>query len=381
MTESVPNRDPMLGDGSSMIPFEVLRNLPQDVAVTLLTFTGPVELPYEIRARCHEVHVLPTRRRSAALVRSLASSHDVGAQERATRLAFRRAEQLSEECDAVLLHGPHVLFLASHLKGPLVLQTVDPWSKRVGLESVLARGWRAAYRARKSRRILSAERQLPARARLLTVGAQDAAEWSRLLARPVRSIPNGAEPLAHTFQKQSSRIVCFVGSLNYGPNIASADVLINKIAPLVWKEVPTAKFVVAGRQPTKEILSLAGPRVDILANVPSVSEVFQAAQVAAFPDEHGVGIRNSVREALAAGLPVVATAVAAREQEPHPLLTVEGDILLFARNIVHHLTSDSSPFDTKAQERTWEEVAGEYLDELQQAIGAQLEFQAEEPSP
>lgn len=371
----------MLGDGSSMIPFEVLRNLPQDVAVTLLTFSGPVEVPAEIRTRCDAIHVLPIRQRAASLMRSVVSNHDVGAQERATRPAFERARQLSDESDAVLVHGPHVLFLASHLQGPLVLQTVDPWSQRIRVESALATGWRAAYRARKSRRILSAERQLPAGARLLTVGAQDAADWSRLLGRPVRSIPNGADASAPAARKAGSGVVCFVGSLNYGPNIASAETLINRIAPLVWKEVPAAKFVVAGRRPTEEILSLAGPRVDVLANVPSVAEVFQGAQVAAFPDQHGVGIRNSVREALAAGLPVVATPVAAREQEPHPLLTVERDISLFVRHIVRHLTSDSSPTGTNTWERTWADVAEEYLDEVQQSIAAHHSQQAEEPGP
>ncbi|XTR50856.1 hypothetical protein ACOM2C_10150 [Pseudarthrobacter sp. So.54] len=58
ITESVPNRDPVFGDGSSMIPYEILRNLPAEVDVTLLTFAGPVELPDEVRRRCAEVHVL-----------------------------------------------------------------------------------------------------------------------------------------------------------------------------------------------------------------------------------------------------------------------------------------------------------------------------------
>lgn len=368
ITESVPNRDPKLGDGSSMIPFELLRNFPEDVAVTLLTFAGPVDLPEEIRERCEAVHVLPTRQRRAALARSIFSAHDVGTHERATKRAIHMAEQLSGECDSCLVHGPHVLFLAPHLRAPMVLQTVDPWSTRVRMESSLSSGWRAAYRAHKSRRLLGIERQLPVRARLLTVSSRDAADWSQLLGRPVRSISNGADRVGQTVGKHGSRVVCFIGSLNYGPNIASVEVLINEIAPLVWAEVPEAKFVVAGRQPTSQILSLAGPRVDVLANVPSVAEIFQTARVAAFPDEYGIGIRNSVHEALAAGLPVVATPVAAREQEPHPLLTVEKDTSLFVRQIIHHLTTEPMAGGVRARERTWEEAAREYLAELQEAV-------------
>ncbi|WP_024367876.1 glycosyltransferase family 4 protein, partial [Arthrobacter sp. TB 26] len=213
-------------------------------------------------------------------------------------------------------------------------------------------------------------RRLPARARLLTVGSQDAVEWAQRLARPVRSIPNGAEQASRPAARQSGPVVCFVGSLNYGPNIDSAKVLIGTIAPLVWEKVPDARFVLAGRRPEPEVLALAGPRVEVLANVPSVLDVFQSADVAAFPDEHGVGIRNSVREALAAGLPVVATPVAAREQDPHPLLTIEPDSGNFAGHVVNRLTGprpEHTERDAGAV-RTWQTVTQEYLDELRSAI-------------
>ena len=368
VTESVPNRDPVFGDGSSMIPYEILRNLPADVEVTLLTYSGPVGLPDEVRSRCAAVHVLTPRSRKAALVRSFAGLNGAGRHERATAEALSTATRLSAQNDATLIHGPHALFLARHVQGPVVLQTVDPWSIRAGMDTAIAGRLRLAYRARE-RQALRAERRLPARARLLTVGSRDALEWSQRLGRPVRSIPNGAERAARPEARQAGPVVCFVGSLNYGPNIDSAKVLIGRIAPLVWEKVPDARFVLAGRRPEPEVLSLAGPRVDVLANVPSVLDVFQSADVAAFPDEHGVGIRNSVREALAAGLPVVATPVAAREQDPHPLLTIEQDTAIFVEHVVNRLTGPQPEHaERDAAVRTWTAVTQEYLDELRSAI-------------
>lgn len=371
ITESVPNRDPVFGDGSSMIPYEILRNLPAGVDVTLLTFAGQVVLPDEVRNRCTAVHVLTPRSRKAALVRSLAGLNGVGKHERATAEAVSTAARLSARSDATLIHGPHALFLARHVQGPVVVQTVDPWSIRAGMDTLIApRYLRPAYRARE-RQWLRAERRLPARARLLTVGSRDAREWAERLDRPVRSIPNGAERAVRPDARQAVPVVCFVGSLNYGPNIDSAKVLVGKIAPLVWEQVPDARFVLAGRRPEPEVLALAGPRVEVLANVPSVLDVFQSANVAAFPDEHGVGIRNSVREALAAGLPVVATPVAAREQDPHPLLTVAPDTGSFVDHLVHRLTDPRVPRDgvpEGAAVRTWQAVTHEYLAELRRAI-------------
>ncbi|WP_226759026.1 glycosyltransferase [Arthrobacter sp. SO3] len=370
ITECVPNRDPVFGDGSSMIPYEILRNLPADVAVTLLTYSGPVGLPDEVRSRCEAAQVLTPRSRKAALVRSFAGLDGVGKHERATAEAISTAARLSARSDATLIHGPHALFLARHVRGPVVLQTVDPWSIRTGMDTAIApRFLRPAYRLRE-RRTLQAEHRLPARARLLTVGAKDALEWSQRLGRPVRSIPNGAEQARRDAARQAGPVVCFVGSLNYGPNIDSAKVLISTIAPLVWEQVPDARFVIAGRRPGPEVLALAGPRVDVLANVPSVLDVFQSADVAAFPDEHGVGIRNSVREALAAGLAVVATPVAAREQDPHPLLTIEQDTGRFARHVVDRLRGTRpGPAGRDAEAvRTWQTVTQEYLAELRSAI-------------
>jgi hypothetical protein len=115
---------------------------------------------------------------------------------------------------------------------------------------------------------------------------------------------------------------CFVGSLGYGPNVASAHRLVHEVAPGVWRRLPTTRFVLAGRQPAPSIVALAGDRVDVMADVASVVDVFADSDVACFPDREGLGIRNSVTEALAAGLPVVATPQAAREQPAHPLLRV-----------------------------------------------------------
>lgn len=357
-----------------MIPYEILRNLPDDVDVTLLSFEGRVGLPEEIRERCAEVQMLTPRPRAAALIRSLGGLNGAGRQERATREATELTASLSARADATLIHGPHALFLSRYVHGPLVLQTVDPWSVRTQMDTAIAGRLKAAYRAREFL-ALRAERRLPARARLLTVGAKDAARWSASLGRPVRSIPNGADQADQPAARREDPVVCFVGSLNYGPNIDSARVLVRTIAPLVWESVPRATFVLAGRRPDPAVLALAGPRVEVAGNVPSVLDVYRASDVAAFPDEHGVGIRNSVREALAAGVPVVATPVAAREQEAHPLLTVVGDPEAFARRVVEALTNRGSGAgtagpETTASVRSWQTATLEYLAELHAAIGS-----------
>jgi glycosyltransferase involved in cell wall biosynthesis len=166
--------------------------------------------------------------------------------------------------------------------------------------------------------------------------------------------------------------ICFVGSLHYEPNIEAATVLVREIAPQVWAEMPETRFLLAGRQPTAAVLALAGDRVEVRANVPSMLDVFSSADVAVFPDRHGLGIRNSVSEALSAGLPVVATAAGAREQQPHPLLQVAGSETDLVERVLEALTSTCTPGSptgpTAPGGRSWAAVATDYLTECRAAI-------------
>ena len=108
-----------------MIPFEFLRNLPDDVKVTLVTFSGPVGLPEEVRERCKAVHILSPRNRKLAFFRSYFGLNGLGKQERYTAKAKEIASRLSVESDATLIHGPHALPLAHHVQGPVVLQVLN----------------------------------------------------------------------------------------------------------------------------------------------------------------------------------------------------------------------------------------------------------------
>src|ERR671939_138769 len=61
VTEQVPNRDLAFGNGSSMIPYEVIRSMPAHVKITLLTYDEGFPVPAEIVDRCAAVTLLPLR--------------------------------------------------------------------------------------------------------------------------------------------------------------------------------------------------------------------------------------------------------------------------------------------------------------------------------
>ena len=373
VTEQVPNRDPVEGNGSSMIPYEVILALPEEVRVTLLTYDDGFPVPAEIAARCAEVVLLPlatVRSGRRGLLRTVWSAASPATRERLTAGARRAVAAHSARLDVTLVHGGRIAQLAGAVHGPVVIQTVDPWSSVVTMEAQVVSGWRAAYRRLKAWQALWLERRLPVRARLLTVGAADAAVWSARLGREVHAIANGVHLRPRPVPTSTDRpTVCFVGDLSYLPNMESVEILVREIAPLVWREVPEARFLVAGRNPEASVLALAGDRVEVRANVASVDDVFLGSTVAAFPDRNGVGVRNSVTECLAAGTPVVATGAAAREQAEHPLLTVTDDTDGFVAAVVAGLRQwpSARPEPAASPLRGWSDAVGDYLQECEAA--------------
>ena len=371
VADGIPNRDPELGDGSSMISFEIIRSLPAEIAVTLVTLGSTHDIPEVVSARCERVVTFGKRRHEVALFRSLFSRLQVAAEERSVAGVRACVRELSAKSDVTLLHGPHIPFVGRYVRGPMVMQVVDPWSIRMEMEARHSAGLVGAYKRFKAGRVLALEQSIPARARLLTVGREDAARWSGRLHRAVRGIANGVDHAERVPREPGPPVVCFVGSLNYAPNIDSVTILVEQIAPLVWRDLPETRFTIAGRQPAKAVTDLRRPGVEILANVPSMTDVFNSADVAAFPDREGLGIRNSVREALGAGIPVVATAAAAREVESQELLTTAEEPAAIAAEIVRLLRAAGSTAENRAGDvvtwRSWKNATAEYLDELELA--------------
>lgn len=370
LTEGVPNRDPRDGDGSSMIPYEVIRALPADIRIDLLTFDGPVPVPAEIAERCDRVLQLPVRSVRSAILQSVLRSQQIGELTRLTGRAHRTARHAAGTADVTLVHGPQVGPLVRGLPGPVVWQTVDPWSRRARMDADLATGPRRTFRELKARQALRADDRIPERVRLLTVGGADATAWERQLGRPVRAVPNGVAEIARPATRPAGPpTVCFVGSLDYEPNVDSVHRLVRDVLPILHRARPDLEVVVAGRRPVPAVLALAGGGVRVLADVPEVADIWAAADVALFPDRHGLGIRNSVGEAVAAGLPVVASPAAAREQPDHPLLEVAVDDEALAAAVLQRLDRPGGTV-TAPSVRTWDRVAGEYREELDAALRA-----------
>lgn len=100
----------------------------------------------------------------------------------------------------------------------------------------------------------------------------------------------------------------FVGAMDASHNIDAARFFALDVLPELQLRYPDAKFSIVGARPAPAILELSRRfGVIITGAVPSVTEHLHQSTVCVVPLRAGFGIKNKTLEAMAAGVPVVAS--------------------------------------------------------------------------
>jgi len=105
--------------------------------------------------------------------------------------------------------------------------------------------------------------------------------------------------------------IVFIGGFQHPPNIDAVKFMAGEIMPLLRELVPGIKFHVIGSKPTKEISDLACEDVIIHGFVKDLGKELALRRVSVAPLRYGAGIKGKIGTAMAVGLPVVATSIAA----------------------------------------------------------------------
>jgi hypothetical protein len=199
-------------------------------------------------------------------------------------------------------------------------------------------------------------------------------EEADLLARELPgirvSVVGNVHPAVESDTERSARTgLLFVGNANHAPNVDAVRWWRDEIGPRLAGRLPEAELTVVGNDPRGALRALAGPGVRVQGWVPDVGPYLQNALVSVAPLRYGAGMKGKVGEALAAGVPVVATSIAAEgmrlRDSQHALLADDADSFVDA---VVRLHDDAVLWERLRSEgrRHVEQLAG--LDAVRQQL-------------
>jgi polysaccharide biosynthesis protein PslH len=128
----------------------------------------------------------------------------------------------------------------------------------------------------------------------------------------VQVISNGIDlaNFAGASTPRDAHTVLFVGNYEYAPNVDAALFLAQTILPKVRQVIPQAQLWIVGNAPSPSLQALASDHIRVTGYVEDVRPYYAQATLFVCPLRVGAGIKNKVLEAMAMGLPIVATPIA-----------------------------------------------------------------------
>lgn len=174
-----------------------------------------------------------------------------------------------------------------------------------------------------------AEKRLARRFDLCT--ATTRAEWETLqdygTGAATDWFPNGvdADYFSPTDEPYDADTISFIGRMDYYPNQECMARFCKEVWPLLKSRRPQMKLLIVGADPSPEMRALGDlPGVTVTGSVPDVRPYIRSSALMVAPLAIARGTQNKILEAMAMGVPVVTSRVAAggvdAEAEAHLLV-------------------------------------------------------------
>jgi sugar transferase (PEP-CTERM/EpsH1 system associated) len=202
---------------------------------------------------------------------------------------------------------------------PIITDFVDVDSDKWRQYAAYARFPMSLVYRRESRCLRAYERQLCALSSSIIVTTEREADLVRQMCvhADVHVITNGVDTdyfsPAAVKPAGVSPTILFTGDMSYFPNEDAVVSFAREVLPIVREQIPEVRFFIVGRNPSPKVQRLHGRfGVYVSGYVPDVRDYLAQAHVSVAPFRIAAGIQNKILEAMAYGLPVVATPRAAQ---------------------------------------------------------------------
>jgi len=223
--------------------------------------------------------------------------------------SFQKAvnELLEEEFDLIHTIMLRLLPYVERQRKPVLLECIDSMQLNLSRQVEVTTGLRRWVYREELRRMRAYEPTVDEHVeQVIFVSPIDAKASG---SRKTLVLPLGVEvhPPVEPCQRP---IVVFSGNMGYSPNIIAAEWFVRNCWAAVREAVPNATFRVLGGNPGPSILEMRNiPGVEILGHVDNMMSAISEAAVSVAPMQSGSGMQFKILEAMACGLPVVATSL------------------------------------------------------------------------
>ena len=139
------------------------------------------------------------------------------------------------------------------------------------------------------------------------VSPQEAENLSSRTGKRIFSLPMSVDPHAECWSPGSpfQSDAVFVGGMDYSPNVTAIDWYLKEVS-----EHTSATLTVVGNSPPEVQARFECDRIRFLGYVDDLFDTLMKSRVFVAPIVSGSGIKTKVLEAMAAGIPIVATSAA-----------------------------------------------------------------------
>lgn len=112
-----------------------------------------------------------------------------------------------------------------------------------------------------------------------------------------------------SFEEKSDFL--FIGNALHEPNSDAISMLKENIWPVIRKQLPKAKLLIAGAYPTQFILQLNNDSagISVAGHVKDLNKLYKSVRVGLVPLRFGAGIKGKIIESLEYGVPFISTEI------------------------------------------------------------------------
>ena len=129
----------------------------------------------------------------------------------------------------------------------------------------------------------------------------------------------------HPIEAEKKYDLLYMGYMGYAPNIEAACFFVEKVMPILLKERPNLKLLIAGHTPHKRVLTLASDSVDVIPDRKYIRDAFIISKIMVAPMLISIGLQNKIIQAMAMKTPTICTRLANKAVKAPPSCIIEAD--------------------------------------------------------